>query len=129
MVSWFALLCIFRSDIITVLRSERDKMELEPKFSKERLDSFMKEFEHEKAEANRILARNVEFSQLIADYQRKLCESSESLNAAEELSRRLTMEVKIVSNYNLSVLKLENKVLSNAEKRASDEVHSLSERV
>ncbi|XLT05656.1 hypothetical protein HN51_044405 [Arachis hypogaea] len=96
-------------------------MELEPKFSKERLDSFMKEFEHEKAEANRILARNVEFSQLIADYQRKLCESSESLNAAEELSRRLTME--------LSVLKLENKVLSNAEKRASDEVHSLSERV
>ncbi|KAL4293697.1 hypothetical protein S83_062924 [Arachis hypogaea] len=109
-----------RSDI-TVLRSERDKMELEAKFSKERLDSFMKEFEHEKAEANSILARNVEFSQLIADYQRKLCESSESLNAAEELSRRLTME--------LSVLKHENEVLSNAEKRASDEVHSLSERV
>ncbi|XLT90629.1 hypothetical protein S245_012614 [Arachis hypogaea] len=94
-------------------------MELEAKFSKRRLDSFMKEFEHEKAEANSILARNVEFSQLTADYQRKLCESSESLNAAEELSRRLTMEVKIH----------ENEVLSNAEKRASDEVHSLSERV
>ncbi|RYR62736.1 hypothetical protein Ahy_A04g020467 [Arachis hypogaea] len=96
------------SDIITVLRSEGDKMELEAKFSKRRLDSFMKEFEHEKAEANSILARNVEFSQLTADYQRKLCESSESLNAAEELSRRLTMEH-------------ENEVLSNAEKRASDE--------
>ncbi|RYR53574.1 hypothetical protein Ahy_A06g028755 [Arachis hypogaea] len=109
-----------RSDII-VLRSERDKMELQAKFSKERLDSFMKEFEHQKAEANSILARNVEFSQLIVDYQRKLRESSGSLNAAEELSRRVTME--------FSVLKLENEVLSNAEKRASDEVRSLSERV
>ncbi|KAL1314117.1 nuclear-pore anchor [Arachis hypogaea] len=109
-----------RSDII-VLRSERDKMELQAKFSKERLDSFMKEFEHQKAEANSILARNVEFSQLIVDYQRKLRESSGSLNAAEELSRRVTME--------FSVLKRENEVLSNAEKRASDEVRSLSERV
>ncbi|MED6199599.1 hypothetical protein PIB30_077419, partial [Stylosanthes scabra] len=109
-----------RSEII-VLRSERDKMELEAKFSKDRLDSFMKEFEHQKTEANSILARNVEFSQLIVDYQQKLRESSESLNAAEELSRRLTME--------LSILKHEKEVLSNAEKRASDEVRSLSERV
>lgn len=47
-------------------------------------------------EANGILARNVEFSQLIVDYQRKLRESSESLYMAEELSRKLTMEVRII---------------------------------
>jgi len=37
----------------------------------------------------------VEFSQLVVDYQRKLRESSESMNAAEELSRKLSMEVGI----------------------------------
>ncbi|RZB66378.1 Nuclear-pore anchor isoform B [Glycine soja] len=47
--------------------------------------------------------------------------STESLIAAEELSRKLSME--------LSVLKQEKEVISNAEKRASDEVHSLSARV
>ncbi|XP_058722838.1 nuclear-pore anchor-like isoform X2 [Vicia villosa] len=109
-----------RSEII-VLRSERDKMELEANFVRERLDSFMKEFDYQKAEAKGILARNVEFSQLVVDYQRKLRESSESLNAAEELSRRLSME--------LSALKNEKEVLSNAEKRASDEVRNLSERM
>ncbi|CAL5187045.1 unnamed protein product [Lathyrus oleraceus] len=109
-----------RSEII-VLRSERDKMELEANFVRERLDSFTKEFDFQKAEAKGILARNVEFSQLVVDYQRKLRESSESLNAAEELSRRLSME--------LSALKNEKEVLSNAEKRASDEVRNLSERV
>lgn len=39
----------------------------------------------------------MEFSQLVVDYQRKLRESSESLHAAEERSRKLTMEVKISS--------------------------------
>ncbi|BAT93110.1 hypothetical protein VIGAN_07201200 [Vigna angularis var. angularis] len=109
-----------RSEII-LLRSERDKMALEAAFSRERLDSFMKEFGHQKAEAKAILERNVEFSQLVVDYQRKLRESSESLIAAEELSRKLTME--------MSVLKQEKEIISNAEKRASDEVRSLSERV
>ncbi|QCD96134.1 nucleoprotein TPR [Vigna unguiculata] len=109
-----------RSEII-LLRSERDKMALEADFSRERLDSFMKEFEHQKAEAKAILERNIEFSQLVVDYQRKLRESSESLIAAEELSRKLTMEI--------SVLKQEKEIISNAEKRASDEVRSLSERV
>ncbi|KAK2421940.1 nuclear-pore anchor [Trifolium repens] len=109
-----------RSEII-VLRSERDKIALEANFVRERLDSFMKEFEHQKAEAKGILARNVEFSQLVVDYQRKLRESSESLNAAEEFTRKLSME--------LSALKSEKEVLSNAEKRASDEVRNLSERV
>ncbi|KAK4285608.1 hypothetical protein QN277_002284 [Acacia crassicarpa] len=104
-----------------ILRSERDKSALEANFARDRLDSFLKEFEHQKAEANGILARNVEFSQLIVDYQQKLRESSESLNAAEEISRKLSMEN--------SVLKNEKEIISNAEKRASDEVRSLSERV
>ncbi|KAE9584981.1 putative nucleoprotein TPR/MLP1 [Lupinus albus] len=109
-----------RSEII-VLRSERDKMALEANFARERLESFMKELEHQKAEVNGILARNLEFSQLIVDYQQKLRESSESLSAAEERCRKHSME--------LSVLKHEKEILSNAEKRASDEVQSLSERV
>ncbi|XP_028799696.1 nuclear-pore anchor isoform X2 [Neltuma alba] len=104
-----------------ILRSERDKLALEANFARDRLDSFLREFEHQKAETNGILARNVEFSQLIVDYQQKLRESSESLNAAEEFSRKLNME--------LSMLKNEKEIISNAEKRASDEVRSLSERV
>lgn len=36
----------FRSKII-LLQSEREKMALEANFSRERLDSFMKEFEHQ----------------------------------------------------------------------------------
>uniref|UniRef100_A0A0R0IMY4 Uncharacterized protein n=1 Tax=Glycine max TaxID=3847 RepID=A0A0R0IMY4_SOYBN len=109
-----------RSEII-VLRSERDKSALEANFAREKLNDIMKEFEHQKTEAKGILERNVEFSQLVVDYQRKLRESSESLIAAEELSRKLTLE--------LSVLKQEKEVISNSEKRASNEVRSLSERV
>ncbi|KAJ6726782.1 NUCLEOPROTEIN TPR [Salix purpurea] len=109
-----------KSDII-LLRSERDKLALDAKFARERLDSFMKEFEHQRNEMNGVLSRNVEFSQLIVDHQRKLRENSENLVASEELSRKLNMEV--------SVLKLEKEILSNAERRACDEVRSLSERV
>lgn len=109
-----------RSEIIS-LRSDRDKLALEANFARERLDSFMKEFEHQRIESNGILARNVEFSQIIVDYQRKLRESSDSSHAAEELSRKMTMEV--------SVLKQEKEMLTNAEKRACAEVQSLSERV
>ncbi|TXG71410.1 hypothetical protein EZV62_006345 [Acer yangbiense] len=109
-----------RSEVI-LLRSERDKLALEAKFAREKLDSVMKEAEHQKVEINGILSRNVEFSQLIVNYQRKIRESSDSLNAAEELSRKLNMEV--------SVLKLEKEMLLNAEQRATGEVRSLSERV
>ncbi|OMO68924.1 Tetratricopeptide, MLP1/MLP2-like protein, partial [Corchorus capsularis] len=109
-----------RAEIISV-RSERDKLALEANFAREKLESVMKEAEHQRNENNGVLARNVEFSQLIVDYQKKLRESSESLLAAEEHSRKLTMEV--------SVLKHEKEVLANAEKRACDEVRSLSERV
>ena len=37
---------LFRSEIIS-LRSDRDKLALEANFARERLDSFMKEFEHQ----------------------------------------------------------------------------------
>ncbi|KAL6974118.1 hypothetical protein U1Q18_028301 [Sarracenia purpurea var. burkii] len=109
-----------RSEMIS-LRSERDKCALEANFAREKLDRFMKEFEHQRDETNAVISRNVEFSQLIIDYQRKIREGSESFHVAEELSRKLTMEV--------SVLKNEKEMLLNSEKRALDEVRSLSERV
>lgn len=52
-------------------------------------------FTYQQAELNGVLARNVEFSQLIIVYQQKLRENSEALKAAEDLSRKLTMEVKL----------------------------------
>ncbi|CAH8258672.1 unnamed protein product [Arabidopsis lyrata] len=109
-----------RSEIIAI-RSERDKLAMEANFAREKLEGIMKESERKREEMNGVLARNIEFSQLIIDHQRKLRESSESLHAAEEISRKLSMEV--------SVLKQEKEVLSNAEKRASDEVSALSQRV
>ncbi|KAG5549723.1 hypothetical protein RHGRI_014880 [Rhododendron griersonianum] len=109
-----------RSEMIS-LRSERDKFALEANFAREKLDRFMKEFEHQRDETNGVISRNVEFSQLIIDYQRKLREGSESVLIAEELSRKLTME--------LSVLKHEKEMMVNSEKRACDEVCNLSERV
>ncbi|OAY26505.1 nuclear-pore anchor [Manihot esculenta] len=109
-----------RSEIIS-LRSERDKMELDAKFTKERLDSYLKKHEQQENELISIKARNAEFTQLVVDFQRKLYESSEALHASEDLSRKLNMEV--------SILKHEKEMLSNAEKRACDEVRSLSERV
>ncbi|KAK3037767.1 hypothetical protein RJ639_030686, partial [Escallonia herrerae] len=109
-----------RNEIIS-LRSQRDKLALEASFAQEKLDRFMRDFDHQRDETNGVIARNVEFSQLIIDYQRKLREGSESAQAAEELSRKLTMEV--------SILKHEKQMLLNSEKRACDEVRSLSERV
>ncbi|XP_030471618.2 nuclear-pore anchor isoform X1 [Syzygium oleosum] len=109
-----------RSKII-LLQSERDKMALEAAFMREKLDRLMNEFGHKREEINGVLARNVEFSQLIVDYQRKVRESSESLHAAEELTRKLNMEV--------AVLKQEKEILSSAERRACAEVQSLSERI
>ncbi|CAI9760212.1 unnamed protein product [Fraxinus pennsylvanica] len=109
-----------RSEIIS-LRTERDKLGLEAQFAQEKLARFMKDFEHQRDEHNGVIARNIEFSQLIIDYQRKLRESSESLNTAEEISRKLTMEVAVRKN--------EKEILLNSEKRAFDEVRCLSERV
>ncbi|KAL3498454.1 hypothetical protein ACH5RR_041186 [Cinchona calisaya] len=108
-----------RSEIMS-LRSERDKLAMEAQLSREKLERFTKEFDHLRDEHNGLLARNVEFSQLIIDYQRKLRESSDSVGAAEELSRKLTMEI--------SLVKQEKEILLNSEKRATDEIHCLLER-
>ena len=43
---------------------------------------------------NGVLARNVEFSQLLVDYQGKLRKVSESLHNADEQSRKLSIEVR-----------------------------------
>ncbi|KAK9681650.1 hypothetical protein RND81_10G018100 [Saponaria officinalis] len=109
-----------KAEIIS-LRSEREKLAMEANFAQEKLERFVKEFDHQREESNGILVRNIEFSQIIVDYQKKLRESSESANAAEELSRKLNME--------LSVLKREKELLLNSEKRAHDEVQDLSQRV
>ncbi|CAK9308499.1 unnamed protein product [Citrullus colocynthis] len=106
---------------VNLVRAERNKFELELGFAKEKLNSFTKEFEQQRVEMNGVLARNVEFSQLIVDYQRKLREVSESLHSADENSRKLSIEV--------SVIKSEKELLSNAEKRAQDEIRNLSERL
>jgi nucleoprotein TPR len=106
---------------ITSLRSERDKFALEANFAQEKFDRLIKEFEHQRDETNGVITRNVEFSQLIIDYQRKIREFSESTNAAQELMRKSTMEV--------NILKHEKEMLVNAEKRACEEVRSLSERI
>ncbi|CAI9087966.1 OLC1v1022182C1 [Oldenlandia corymbosa var. corymbosa] len=109
-----------RNELIS-LRSDRDKLALEAQLTQEKLERFMKDFEHQRDQQNTLIARNVEFTQLIIDYQRKVRESSDSVKSAEELSRTLTMEI--------SLLKQEKEILINSEKRASDEVRSLSERV
>lgn len=103
------------------LRSERDRLHLEATYARERLNSFMRDSENQRNEMNGVLARNVEFSQMITEYQRRLRENSQSTQAAEERARRFSMEV--------SVLEHEKEILSNAEKRASEEVILLSDKV
>ncbi|XP_020574914.1 nuclear-pore anchor [Phalaenopsis equestris] len=102
-------------------RAERDKMSLEANFSKERLDSFMKEFEHQRSEINAVSVRNMELTHLLIDYQKQLRESSAFLQASEENLRKLSLEV--------SILKHEREILVSSEKRASEEVQTLMERV
>ncbi|EFH40114.1 predicted protein [Arabidopsis lyrata subsp. lyrata] len=81
----------FWSEIIAI-RSERDKLAMGAYFATEKLEGVMKESECKREEMNGVLARNIESSQLIIDNQRKLSENSESLPAAEEISRKLSME-------------------------------------
>ncbi|WOG97961.1 hypothetical protein DCAR_0417302 [Daucus carota subsp. sativus] len=94
---------------------------LPAKFAQEKLHGSMKEFQHQRADMDNLISRNIEFQRLLVDYQQKVRESSDSIQASEELSRKLSMEV--------SVLKQEKETLLNSEKRASDEVRSLSERI
>ncbi|XP_074586874.1 nuclear-pore anchor-like isoform X2 [Curcuma longa] len=110
----------FRSEV-ALLRSERDKMALEAIFAKDQLDDLKKEIERQRNEANVGSARNLELTQLVVDFQKRLRESSNSVQEAEENARKLSMEV--------SILKHEKEIISNSEKRALDEIHNLSERV
>ncbi|KAG6479091.1 hypothetical protein ZIOFF_062550 [Zingiber officinale] len=72
-------------------------------------------------EANVGSTRNLELTQLVVDFQKRLRESSNSVQEAEENARKLSMEV--------SILKHEKEIISNSEKRALDEIRNLSERV
>ncbi|KAH7688768.1 nucleoprotein TPR protein [Dioscorea alata] len=109
-----------RNDV-TSLRLERDRMSLEANFARERLDCLLKDTELQKQEANAVSARNVELTHLLVEYQKRVRESSDALNAAEDNARKLSMEI--------SILKHEKEILSSSEERASAEVRSLSERV
>nr|XP_048332646.1 nuclear-pore anchor-like [Ziziphus jujuba var. spinosa] len=72
-------------------------------------------------ETNDVLARNMEYSQLIVDYQRKLKESSESLHAAQEVSRRLSVEVSLLKHEKEIPCSLAEKVYSlQQEARAAE---------
>lgn len=102
-------------------RLERDRLVVEATYAREQLQSIVKESENQRKEMDGVLARNVEFSQIITDYQRRLRENAEQVQSAEEKSRRLSVEV--------SVLEREKELLSLAEKRASQELSSLSDRV
>ncbi|KAF3793361.1 Nuclear-pore anchor [Nymphaea thermarum] len=105
---------------VASLQLERDKLVMEAKFEHERFERFLKEFEDLRKEVTAMQSRNVELSQLIIDHQRRLRESSQSVQSSEELSRKLSMQV--------SALQHEKDLLLNSEKRAFDEVRALSER-
>ncbi|XP_078175227.1 nuclear pore anchor isoform X2 [Carex rostrata] len=105
----------------TALRIDRDKIALEAEFSKERLNSSMAELDNQRKEANAASARNMELMHLIVDYQKRLRDSSDSVQAAEENARKFSMEV--------SILKHQKEILANSEKRATEEVHNLSDKV
>ncbi|MCO5577127.1 hypothetical protein L7F22_030950 [Adiantum nelumboides] len=109
-----------RQDVNTA-RAERDRLSVEAEYSKEQLQRFVKESENQRKEMDAVLARNVEFSQIITDYQKRLRENAEHVQSVEEKSRRLSVEV--------SVLEREKELISIAERRACQELSSLSERV
>ncbi|OEL20957.1 Nuclear-pore anchor, partial [Dichanthelium oligosanthes] len=109
-----------RTELVS-LRSERDKAVLEADFARDRLNGFTVELEHQRKETNSISLRNAELMRLIVDHERKLREDSDSKQALEENSRKLSMEV--------SFLKREKEILEKSEKRALNEVHDLTERV
>ncbi|CAN1263026.1 Nuclear-pore anchor [Linum perenne] len=106
---------------ISSLQLERDKLASEAKLAGEKLERFMNEFEHQSTQIKGLQDSNLEYSRMMLDFQKRLNESMHAQNASEDHCRRLSMEV--------STLKHEKEMLSNAEKRACDEVGRLSERV
>ncbi|XP_024540031.1 nuclear-pore anchor [Selaginella moellendorffii] len=106
---------------LTSARVECARFEAEATFAKEKLASMTRESESQRLQTNSILERNVELSQSVTDYQRRLRESTQNVKRAEDEARRLSIEV--------SVLEREKALLESAEKRASQEVSQLSDRV
>ncbi|KAM0927210.1 hypothetical protein ACQ4PT_003280 [Festuca glaucescens] len=77
------------------LRSERDKAVLEADFARDRLNGYMAEVDHQRKEANSVSLRNAELMHLVVDYEKRLRESADSMQAVEENSRKLLMEATI----------------------------------
>uniref|UniRef100_A0ACD5Z3M5 Uncharacterized protein n=1 Tax=Avena sativa TaxID=4498 RepID=A0ACD5Z3M5_AVESA len=109
-----------RTELIS-LRSDRDKAVLEADFARDRLNGYMAEIDHQRKEANSVSLRNAELMHLVVDYEKRIRESSDSMQVLEESSRKLSMEV--------SILKHEKEILAKSERRSLDEVHNLTERV
>lgn len=86
-----------RTELVS-LRSEHDKSVLEAKFAQDRHNGYMTENDHQRKEANSVSLRNAELMHLIVDYEKRLRESSDSMQALEENSRKLSMEVSILKH-------------------------------
>ncbi|KAL3677732.1 hypothetical protein R1sor_020688 [Riccia sorocarpa] len=106
---------------LTDSRLERARVDVEAAVARDQMSALMKEAENRRREMEGVLTRNMEFSQTITDYQQRLRESSQKMQAAEELAHKLKIEI--------AVLEKEKTLLAAAEKRASEEVGSLSDRV
>ncbi|BBN02351.1 nucleoprotein TPR [Marchantia polymorpha subsp. ruderalis] len=106
---------------LTNARVERARVDAEAGLAREQMTSLTREAENRRREMDGVLSRNMEFSQTITNYQQRLRESSQKMQAAEELVHKLKIEA--------AVLEREKELLASAEKRASEEVASLSDRV
>lgn len=102
-------------------RVDRARAEAEAKYLKERSESIAKDLETQRQAMEGVLRRNMDFSQTIVEYQRRIRESAQVALAAEENARQLSIQA--------SVLEKEKELLSSAEEKVSKEVKTLTERV
>eukprot|EP00850_Spirogloea_muscicola_P009225 SM000051S17585 [mRNA] locus=s51:507828:525769:- [translate_table: standard] len=102
-------------------RMERARSDGEAKYAREQHEAMLRSLDEQRLEMEGVLRRNMGFAQTITDYQKRIRDSAEAVQAAEEASRRLSIEV--------SVLEKEKDLLASVERRASEEVSSLSQKV
>eukprot|EP00850_Spirogloea_muscicola_P012823 SM000084S23159 [mRNA] locus=s84:398777:416839:+ [translate_table: standard] len=102
-------------------RMERARSDGEAKYAREQHEATLRSLDEQRLEMEGVLRRNMGFAQTITDYQKRMRDSAEAVQAAEEASRRLSIEV--------SVLEREKDLLASVERRASEEVSSLSQKV
>eukprot|EP00850_Spirogloea_muscicola_P002409 SM000009S23538 [mRNA] locus=s9:661826:679755:+ [translate_table: standard] len=102
-------------------RMERARSDGEAKYAREHHEATLRSLDEQRLEMEGVLRRNMGFAQTITDYQKRIRDSAEAVQAAEESSRRLSIEV--------SVLEREKDLLASVERRASEEVSSLSQKV